>query len=64
MAQRIIIENKEWEKRINIIRQEKKKILTMYSFFPRLEGLILFDRLSKIVISPVTVLQFKLKASP
>lgn len=34
------IENNEWEKRIDIIRQEKHKILDYLQFFPRLERII------------------------
>jgi len=34
------ITNNEWEKRIDIIRKEKKKILEYLQFFPRLERII------------------------
>lgn len=34
------IENNEWEKRIDVIRKEKQKILDYLQFFPRLERII------------------------
>lgn len=37
------IENNEWEKRIDIIRAEKKKILNQLQFYPTLEVIILED---------------------
>jgi GR25 family glycosyltransferase involved in LPS biosynthesis len=46
------IANNEWEKRIDIIRKEKKKIINHYSLFPRVEGLILLSKtLSSSVIN-------------
>lgn len=39
----------EWECRIAYIRQEKQKILSHYSFFPRVEGLIYTSELNIIV---------------
>ena len=35
-----VIEDKEWEKRIDIIRSQKNKILDHLQFFPRLERII------------------------
>lgn len=40
------IKNNEWEKRIEYIRKEKKKILNNYSFFPRIDSLINFSKLN------------------
>ncbi len=40
------IENNEWEKRLPIIRKEKKKLLDHYSFFPRIEGIIQMDKIN------------------
>lgn len=39
------INNDEWEKRIDFIREEKKKILNHYNFFNRIEGLIRISNL-------------------
>jgi hypothetical protein len=38
------IENNEWEKRIDIIRKEKKKIMTEMNIYKRIEEVILNDR--------------------
>lgn len=35
----------EYEKRLNVIRNEKKKILDHYSVFPRVEGVIMTDKM-------------------
>jgi hypothetical protein len=35
------IENDEWSKRIDVIRQEKKKILNNYQIFPKIEKILL-----------------------
>jgi GR25 family glycosyltransferase involved in LPS biosynthesis len=45
------IENDEWSKRINIIKQEKEKIVNHYSFFPRIEGLIAISKLDCKVVN-------------
>jgi hypothetical protein len=34
------IQNNEWEKRIDVIRQEKQKVLEHYQFFPTLERIL------------------------
>jgi hypothetical protein len=45
------IKNNEWGKRINIIRQEKKRILFHLSLCPRIESLILFSEIKIIIIT-------------
>ncbi len=45
------IKNNEWEKRINIIRKMKNRILDHYNFFPRIEGMIYLSHLQKIIIN-------------
>jgi GR25 family glycosyltransferase involved in LPS biosynthesis len=45
------IDNDEWSKRINIIKQEKKKIVEHYSFFPRVEGLLSIINLPCCVVN-------------
>ena len=45
------IKNNEWEKRINVIREEKKKIINHYSFFPRIEGLIRLKDMNCLVVN-------------
>jgi hypothetical protein len=44
------IKNDEWSKRIDFIRQDKMRILKMYSFAPRTESLINFSRLDKYLM--------------
>ena len=44
----------EWEKRIDIIKKEKQKILNHYTFLPRIEGLLLLQNLSIILSSSLT----------
>jgi hypothetical protein len=38
------IENNLWEKRIDIIRKEKQKVLDYYQFFPTLERIITYNK--------------------
>lgn len=35
--------NNEWEKRLDVIRREKQKVLDYYSFFPTLERILIHD---------------------
>ena len=45
-----VIENKEWEKRIEFIKKEKEKIIEHYTIYPRVESLIYFSTLDIIVV--------------
>ena len=45
------INNREWEKRISFIRREKMKIISWFSFFPRLEGLLYLKDLRVVYLN-------------
>ena len=45
------INNDEWSKRLPYILEEKDKILSHYSFFPRIEGYILLSKLNCMIIN-------------
>lgn len=47
----LAINNNEWEKRLPYIKKQKQKILDHYSFFPRIEGLILSSKLNTFVVN-------------
>ena len=44
------IENNEWEKRIEIIRREKQKILHIYSLMPRVQSIIQLNLNSDVIM--------------
>lgn len=45
------ISNNEWETRLPFIRKEKEKIISRYSFFPRIEGYISLSNLDCKVVN-------------
>jgi GR25 family glycosyltransferase involved in LPS biosynthesis len=45
------IKNNEWEKRINIIRKMKNRILNNFGFIPRITGLIGFEKMNKRTVN-------------
>jgi len=44
------INNREWERRLPYIKREKEKIISHYSFFPRIEGYIYISSLDCVVV--------------